>query len=832
MKAFLTEWNPLSADTATEDQELVSLGTDLDEDDLSLNMDDNGNEIDEVYAAQLAIKEHSVEVAMSAEKDLFTKVSEGTSDPSDGAVSSIEAAQNVVNTREKEDQLKSDIAQPSHVVSQPDTVVPAECRQEHVDVQPESVKTDTCNKDNVTESIQFKPEEPSVELDNSLEEMVVKMINDVISESVERLDIDPGGENQVEQQEDAINAVHLTNNNFESVNEEVSPNEGTATKNSEDGLTDNNETRGRSGSPENVHTTGVEQTKISTVEIIVTCEDVESDPAEEASTVDHCGVTDNQAKDEPTHEAIKQDTDVKPRNAGREYFISAEEEPIGVIIKQDIVIQPNDKATQSLQSAEVNEVIKQDIVNDDPTVEVIKQDIVNEELTGEVIKQHIVIQQKDDAAQDLQSAEANEASSGEIIKQDMVIQPTDDETQDLPSADENELTTGEVIKQELIIHPTDEASQDLHSAEGKQAENGIKQEINSNNDIQSISLVALDLEVIVQEVGFDSEKEQEEYQVAATQDEEKENGIFQRATLEQPMTQVNVNEEGSEECSEILPSGDDEVKDIQTKDWTDGGQCQEESMEITTQVQVNAFCLSVESAISTDESLVNLAQVESEEELSEQLPPVITLEGADGDVKESDIDEVGQKAPVPVEAEKSVHVPQSGAITVKEEMTVQIAEGDKNFDPETEESTVQMPEGEELSETSNASQLPEDTDLTDLAIQHSQQYDISGQSVEMAEPIPVEMLVQITDDNEQNNVMTKVATEPSEPQTDIPVSDIPDEAASDDEIASTSQPVRRRLSSIESQVLHKILLPDPLPAWCVLHVPDLLPAFALYMLSA
>ena len=64
MRAFLTEWNPLSTATATEDQELFSLGTDPDDYDL---VEDNLDDImDEVYVKE---DEGSVNVPGQEKKD-------------------------------------------------------------------------------------------------------------------------------------------------------------------------------------------------------------------------------------------------------------------------------------------------------------------------------------------------------------------------------------------------------------------------------------------------------------------------------------------------------------------------------------------------------------------------------------------------------------------------------------------------------------------------------------------------------------------------------------------------------------------------------------------
>ena len=71
--------------------------------------------------------------------------------------------------------------------------------------------------------------------------------------------------------------------------------------------------------------------------------------------------------------------------------------------------------------------------------------------------------------------------------------------------------------------------------------------------------------------------------------------------------------------------------------------------------QVHSLCLPEESSISVDDSLVQVAQVEAEgDEITEQLPPAIRVEDADGAVREAGIadndddDGVGHQA---VEAE-------------------------------------------------------------------------------------------------------------------------------------------------------------------------------------
>ena len=122
-------------------------------------------------------------------------------------------------------------------------------------------------------------------------------------------------------------------------------------------------------------------------------------------------------------------------------------------------------------------------------------------------------------------------------------------------------------------------------------------------------------------------------------------------------------------------------------------------MNIVIWSQVHALCLPEESSICTEDSLVNVAQVESEgDEITEQLPPTIKVEDADGDVRETTgVGNEEEEEEVAVEAEQSVHTPAADAevlSAVEEAAAVQIDDTKTLSDEAKQESEIDPQEGE------------------------------------------------------------------------------------------------------------------------------------------
>ena len=161
MKAFLTEWNPLSSATATEDQDLFSLGTDPDDFDLAAEdiLDDI---MDEVYVGghPVSMKEDNESVIVPAheEKD------------------ALDTNQSVGNTAVKgESDVLDDIPEKSQSVAE----APTSVETSTTPIPMIAVTDDDNGVDLVVDEVD--------EVDLALEELVMTMVNEVIAESVEKV---------------------------------------------------------------------------------------------------------------------------------------------------------------------------------------------------------------------------------------------------------------------------------------------------------------------------------------------------------------------------------------------------------------------------------------------------------------------------------------------------------------------------------------------------------------------------------------------------------------------------------------------------------------------
>ncbi len=452
--------------------------------------------------------------------------------------------------------------------------------------------------------------------------------------------------------------------------------------------------------------------------------------AAEEPTVDHEADSTNEAGEQVTGEPIVLDAELNQ----------------GSVESYSCPVDEVEKETLSQPTIEVTRATPEELEDHDPLDDALEELAVK--MVTDVISESVEKVAKE-------TREETEEATEETTE---VVEPSNDVAQNLNSNEAKTIDDSALNEQasELLESATS------HNSEGEKA-----------TPEPEMKTATMDMEIVSQEVEFDyGDSEADgggggDFHHVVNEDTAE---ALQTATVEQPVSQVEPEERGSDvQWSEV-----DEGAPITTGE--EKATAAEEEGK-TTALRVRALCLPMESSIDDEESLVQVAQ-------EEDVGVSVEDDGGNEEAGEQAGEELEADVQAePVAAEQSIHFPEVDAVTVEEEMTVQIAEAEDEEDAEEDADEITVKEGGETSASAPAEQGEEDEEYMSVAS------DLAHEEMEENE-----MEIHVSEENDNDEEI--VSPENNKEDVVPPEDDVPPEDNKADE------------ASIEQQNIPKIDIPD------------------------